>query len=258
MSSIVYRRVRSGEGGRAVNAAESARRRGESLAPERPLLLGSGSPRRSDILATLGVPFVARPAECDESPRARETPRAYLARVVAAKRDGVLDLLRRTPRPDIIHASPALLVADTTVVLDGRMLGKPRDEAHARAMLRALSGRRHEVLTRFCVARISRLEPLDSTLFDEGSVVVGPEHATTVRTLVEFRALSSSEIAAYASTGEGSDKAGAYAVQGLGAFAVRRLSGSYTNVVGLPACEVIEALQTLGLVRTYPMAAGKR
>jgi len=212
----------------------------------RPLLLGSASPRRRDILASLGVPFVVRPAACDESELPGEKPRAYLARVVADKRDAAAAIWAGSHERDRASRAPALLVADTTVVLDGAMLAKPTGEADARAMLRALSGRAHEVLTRFAVAKL----PLRAA---RAPGVPRPrEHAETVRTKVEFRALTRDEIARYAASGEGLDKAGAYAVQGLGAFAVRKVTGSYANVVGLPACEVVEALRALGLVRAFP------
>jgi septum formation protein len=132
----------------------------------------------------------------------------------------------------------AILVADTSVILDGAVLGKPASESEARAMLHALAGRAHEVWTRFAVA--------------------GPEtpsrvlHEETVRTEVWFRPLGAEEIACYAATREGFDKAGGYAIQGIGGFAVSRIVGSYSNVVGLPACEVILALQKTGLLGRFP------
>jgi septum formation protein len=118
-------------------------------------------------------------------------------------------------------------VADTSVLCDDEILGKPRDEEHAARMFGALSGRTHAVVTRFAVAREARVL------------------ASSVRTEVEFRAVSADEIAAYIATGEGVDKAGGYAIQGVGAMFVRRIVGSYTNVVGLPLCEVVEAIRSV-------------
>jgi septum formation protein len=198
-----------------------------------PLLLGSASPRRLRILETLGIPAVAIPARADETPREGEPARAYLERVVRDKLGSVADRARSM-------ATGGVLVADTLVLVDGEVLGKPRDAAEAGSMLRRLSGRAHEVWTRFALAGAA-----------------APEralHEQTVRSGVEFRHLSGAEVEAYAASGEGLDKAGAYAVQGLGSFAVRAVHGSYTNVVGLPACELVEALVACGLLARFPPA----
>jgi septum formation protein len=197
-----------------------------------PLLLGSGSPRRREILATLGLPLTVAAAVVDETPRPAEPPLDYLARVT-------LDKLAAVARLPEAAGAGAVLVADTTVILDDRPLGKPIDEAEARAMIRALSGRAHRVSTCFAVAA-----PAD---------VSRAVHQETVTSRVVFRDLDEDEIAAYAATGEGLDKAGAYAIQGIGAFAVARVEGSYSNVVGLPACEVIAALRATGLLARFPL-----
>lgn len=204
---------------------------------DHPLLLGSSSPRRREILTTLGLPLRIVGAEVDETGRAGEGAGAYLDRVALAK------LAAIQARPEAEGAG-AILVADTAVILDGAALGKPRDEADARAMIRALAGREHEVWTRFAVAGPA------------GGELAGaaPLHAETVVTRVRFRALDDEEIAGYAATGEGLDKAGAYAIQGIGAYAVARIEGSYSNVVGLPACEVIAALRGAGLLGRFPLA----
>lgn len=199
-----------------------------------PLLLGSASPRRREILTTLGLPLRVQAVDVDESSLAGEGPRPYLERVVASK----LRAAKALPGAD---GAGAVLVADTAVILDGASLGKPRDEADARSMIRALSGRAHEVWTRFAIAA-SRLD----------------DRAETVSTRVEFRSLSDAEIDAYAATGEGLDKAGAYAIQGVGAFAVARIDGSWSNVVGLPACEVIQALLAMGLLDRFPLRRSAR
>ncbi|MBI5536364.1 MAG: septum formation protein Maf [Deltaproteobacteria bacterium] len=198
----------------------------------RPLLLGSGSPRRLDILRTLRVPVVAVPAQANETPRSDERPAPYLERVTREK-------LASVAHAAATHQAFGVLVADTIVLVDTEILGKPRDFDHAVEMLAALSGRAHEVWTRFVLA--SHLEP---------SI---PLHEETVRSQVFFRSLTEGEIRGYAASGEGMDKAGAYAVQGLGSFAVRRIEGSYGNVVGLPACEVVAALLSTRLIDRFPL-----
>jgi septum formation protein len=199
---------------------------------QRPLLLGSASPRRREILASLGLPLVVAAADVDETPLPAEAPLDYLTRIAAAKLAAV------ARRPEVANAG-ALLVADTTVILDDRPLGKPADEAEARAMLRALSGRAHRVSTCFAISG-----PPD---------FARARCCETVTTRVVFRDLDDEEVALYAATGEGLDKAGAYAIQGIGAFAVARIEGSYSNVVGLPAGEVISALRAAGLLARFPL-----
>jgi septum formation protein len=205
------------------------------LSEQSPLLLASASPRRREILETLGVPVRVLPASVDETVRVGESPRDYLARVVDDKLAAASLLASDDPRADGVAG---VLVADTSVIVDARILGKPVDEADARAMLRLLSGRAHEVWTRFAL---------------RSCAVGAPTFAETVVTRVVFRALDAGEIDGYAASGEGLDKAGAYAVQGLGAFAVARIEGSYANVVGLPACEVVAALRRAGLIATFPL-----
>jgi septum formation protein len=179
------------------------------------------------MVAGLKIPFVVLPAEVDEAPREGEPPGPYLLRVVDAK----LAAVRAAAPAD----SAAVLVADTVVVGSGdAILGKPRDDAEALSMLTRLSGVVHEVSTRYCLAPASASEP--------------PWRAETVTTRVTFRALGRDEIEAYVATGEGKDKAGAYAIQGAAAGFVRRIEGSYTNVVGLPLCEVVEALRAACLL----------
>jgi septum formation protein len=195
------------------------------ITAERPLVLGSASPRRRELLALLQVPVVVRVASVDESPRPAESPATYLERVVLAK----LEAIRAAGLPP----AAGILVADTIVVApNGAILGKPADVDDARAMIEALSGAAHEVSTRFLLAG-----PVPER---------SPDHAQTVTTRVTFRAVSPDEMSAYAASGEGSDKAGAYAVQGGAAAFVERIEGSYTNVVGLPLSEVVVALRGLG------------
>jgi septum formation protein len=175
----------------------------------------------------LDLPLIVRAADVDEAVRSGEDPRKYLERVVFAK----LDAVRST---DLGHAA-ALIVADTIVVApDGALLGKPRDADEAYSMLERLAGRAHEVSTRFVLA--------------DAGAGVAPAHAQTVTTRVIFRSLARDEARAYAMAGEGADKAGAYALQGKAAAFVERIEGSYTNVVGLPLCEVVVALRGLGWI----------
>lgn len=197
-----------------------------------PLLLGSASPRRREILETLGLPVVVAPAHVDETMLAGESADAYLDRVTLAK-------LEATGAAAGAVIFGAVLVADTSVVVDGEVLGKPADDGDARRMIERLAGRSHEVWTRFAIARPEAPQRA--------------AHAETVRTRVTFRALDAAMIDAYVATGEGRDKAGAYAIQGVGSFVVKAIAGSYSNVVGLPACEVVEALLGCSLLRGFPL-----
>lgn len=199
-----------------------------------PLLLGSGSPRRRAILVSLAIPLRLRPVDVDERTVPGEAVEQYLARVVKSK----LAALGTTAE---LRGAGALLVADTAVVVDDQALGKPSDDLEASAMLRRLAGRQHRVSTRFAIARP-----------DAPAAAVCEQ---TVHTEVWFRPLSDEQIARYVATGEGRDKAGSYAIQGIGAFCVARIAGSYSNVVGLPACEVVMGLEQAGLLGTFPRPA---
>jgi septum formation protein len=175
----------------------------------RALILASASPRRAALLRGVGVRFRVRPAEVDETPRPGESSGDLAARLARAKS------LVFVPR----DRTPALvLAADTVVAIDGRILGKPADPSEARLMLGRLAGRTHEVITAVAL----RLLP-EGALACERSV-----------SRVTFAPMRADEIAWYAATGEGLDKAGGYALQGTGALFVRAVEGSYTNVIGLP------------------------
>jgi septum formation protein len=181
------------------------------------------------MLAALDLSLVARAAHIDESPRDGEPPGVYLDRIVHEK----LNSIRGIPDQGLAPVA-GILVADTIVVTpDGSLLGKPVDDSDARHMLERLAGATHHVSTRFLLA--------------EGQ---GPEvaHAQTVTTRVTFRVVSDAEATAYVASGEGRDKAGGYAVQGKAAAFVERIEGSYTNVVGLPLCEVVVAMRALGWI----------
>ena len=179
------------------------------------LILASASPRRRELLERVGLALEVRPADVDETPLPGEPPRAYVARVARAKAQAIA-------RP-----GTWVLAADTTVTIDGAILGKAADGAEAAAMLRRLSGRVHEVITAFTL--------LGDAARDE---VVASE--------VAFVALDEPTIAAYVASGEWRGKAGAYAVQGIGAALVREVRGSVTNVIGLPLAEVLAALRATG------------
>ena len=207
----------------------------------RPLLLGSASPRRSALVASLGLPFLVLPADIVEDAEPGERPRAYLERIAAAKLAAVYERLRREGRPaQAPDGIAAILVADTTVVIDDQIVGKPADVRDAVHTLNRLVGRTHTVLTRYAIGA------------DPDQVRPAELLARTVETSVTLRAASEREVRGYAASGEGLDKAGAYAAQGLGAFLVEAVSGSYTNVVGLPVCELVSDLRTLGVLPEFP------
>ncbi|WP_339413304.1 Maf family protein [Pseudomonas sp. EA_35y_Pfl2_R5] len=181
------------------------------------LYLASGSPRRRELLTQIAVPFLTQIVPIDENALPGESPIAYVERLARAKAQAGLAVLSDT-------ADAVVLGADTAVVLDGRILGKPVDRDDALATLSALSGRSHQVLT--AVALVSR-ERLESRV---------------VTSQVTFRPLSQAEIEAYWASGEPQDKAGCYGIQGLAAVFVSQLQGSYSAVVGLPLCETAALL----------------
>jgi septum formation protein len=179
------------------------------------LLLASASPRRRELLSAAGLEADVEAVDVDEAPVDGETPAAYVERVAGLK--AAASALR--------HPDRAVLAADTTVTIDGELLGKPVDAAEAARMLRRLSGRTHEVLTAVVIAwRGSRAFHLE-------------------RTAVTMRTLSQDDIAWYVDSGEPRDKAGAYAIQGLASRFITRIEGSYTNVVGLPIPAVVDLLR---------------
>jgi len=190
------------------------------------LVLGSASPRRAALLRTLGVGFEIVASDLPEAAAAGESADAFARRVAREKGAAVA---RAVP-------GAWVLSADTIVVVDGAILGKPLDDGDARAMLQRLSGRTHEVVT--AVALTAPGGALAAELL--------------VRSAVAFRRLTPAEIDAYVATGEPADKAGAYAIQGGAAGFVRRVSGSYTNVVGLPIDEVREVLARHALLPAAP------
>lgn len=183
------------------------------------LILASASPRRAALLKAAGFEFDVVPANTDERVRPKEAASSYVQRLAMEKSAEVMSSADPVDDPHRI-----VLGADTAVVLDGAILGKPLDDKEARDMLRRLSGRTHEVLTGLSVR------------------ANGEETHSVETTRVTFTSLTDAEIAWYVSTGEGRDKAGAYAVQGLASRYVERIDGSYTNVVGLPIASVYAIL----------------
>ena len=186
---------------------------------DRQLVLASASPRRSELLARLGLYAHIRAAAVDETPRDAEPPEAMVTRLASAKARAA----------DAGHAREVVLAADTTVALEGDALGKPRDDAEAAVMLRRLSGRTHHVHTAVAVRSGGR------------------ELTDLSTTAVTFRALSDAEVAWYVATGEPRDKAGAYALQSAGAALIARIEGADTTVIGLPLAATVLLLRRVGL-----------
>ncbi len=178
------------------------------------LILASASQRRREILASAGIAFEVRPAHVDETPLENETPEDHVHRLAEAKARAVW------------REGETVLGADTVVAIDSLLLGKPRDAADAARMLRALSGRRHRVLTGIC--------------FLDGKTA----ETAVEETVVEFLPLSDDEIAAYIATGEPLDKAGAYGIQGAASKFIVRVEGCYFNVVGLPISRVYRFIRS--------------
>ena len=180
------------------------------------LILASGSPRRKELLSLFRIPFTVIPADVDETMDPAKAPYAEVARLSAKKARAV----KREP-DDVVIA------ADTIVVCEGKVLGKPKSEENAYAMLSLLSGRDHQVMTGCTVLRGEKCETF------------------TEVTDLHFRTLSEREIRAYIASGEPMDKAGAYGIQGGAALFCRRMEGDYYNVMGLPVCRLWQTLQSI-------------
>jgi len=227
-----------------------------------PLVLASGSPRRAEILERLGIPFVIEVSGVEERRRSKESPRAFAQRAAADKGSEVLR------RMGSRRGSPWVLGADTIVVLGDEILGKPKHEKNARRMLAALSGKTHEVITGVWIGRWAKGESKDSNRQGEVSRKLGgiphPAGLSEVNTLIEylsdvvvtevtFRKLNPRDITAYLASREWKAKAGAYAIQGLGAGLVSSIHGDYYNVMGLPGFRVVEMLIEVGAIKRYPI-----
>jgi septum formation protein len=186
------------------------------------LILASKSPRRRYLLEQAGLEFSVIPSGFDESSIAPSSLDSYVTRLAEAKAGDIAEK----------HPGSWIIGADTIVFIDNAILGKPESRAEARTMLRSLSAKTHQVYTGYCICCRS----------------AGRHFTGVVKTDVCFKELTEKEIEWYINSGEPFDKAGAYAIQGLGTFLVRSINGSYTNVVGLPVCEVVELLIKEGVV----------
>jgi septum formation protein len=193
------------------------------------IVLASASPRRQELLRNAGIPFIVQPADINETPVAGESPRDCGERLA---REKALAVFRNRPQD-------CVLGADTIVVVDGTILGKPRDADDAFRMLRLLAGRTHSVITGVCL-----VGPGASGQGSGGSQTNIQLASET--TLVTFCGLSDDEIRDYVATGEPMDKAGAYAIQGIASRWIPRIEGDYGNVVGLPVALVYRMLRTRG------------
>jgi septum formation protein len=195
--------------------------------PKPLIFLASASPRRSELLRQIGIEHEVRPVEVDETRRSRESATAYVCRLAEAKARALWDRLAGGERRPVLGA-------DTTVTLDGELFGKPDGAAAARGMLARLSGRTHEVHTAVAVVCTQGVELRLSS------------------SAVRFRRLTDDELDWYCASGEAVDKAGGYAIQGLGGIFVSHLAGSYSGVMGLPLCETWELLAPILAARDRP------
>jgi len=192
---------------------------------ENRFILASTSPRRSELLKQVGLDFDVIPSRIEEDFVKGESPRGHVLRLAGAK---ALDVGRQ-------HPDRWVIAADTIVYVDHSILGKPKDQEEAMGMLRRLSGKEHWVLTGFSVFHMRK----------------GKGDRAAVRTTVKVKRLTPTEMEWYVQTREPFDKAGGYAIQGIGSFMIESIKGSYTNVVGLPLCELIQMLIRLGAM-TFP------
>ena len=193
------------------------------------IILASSSPRRKELLILAGLSFEVRVSDIDETPRRGESPKLMVKRLALEK--------GREVSKSATTGSRYIISADTTVVSPReRNLGKPRDEAEAIRMVRSLQGRTHRVYTGYAILKI-----------ESGRIV--REISRVVTTRVTMKKMSTAEIRAYVARGECLDKAGAYAAQGFGMVLIERISGSYTNVVGIPVTQVLGDLGRLGWKR---------
>lgn len=190
-----------------------------------PIILASASPRRQEFLSLLGLSHLTVPAEIDETPKACEAPAAFARRMAAAKAEQVATA----------HPEACVIGADTVVALDQTIFGKPRSHKEALTTLQALQGHTHQVITGFAVLLQQR----------------GIKEAVAVTSLVTFDTFAVEVLRAYVDSGEPMDKAGAYGIQGKGSFLVRSISGSCSNVIGLPVNAVVQVLLNHDLIRPY-------
>ena len=182
-------------------------------------ILASASPRRRELFQSIGLKFKIIPAHVNENYLAGESPRQHVKRLSI---DKAMVIARKYPEAWVLGA-------DTIVVIDGLILGKPKNKTQAREMLQNLSGREHKVFTGFTIAHVA------AKIYK----------TKVIQSAVQFKTISPKEMDWYVSCDEPYDKAGGYAVQGKGAYFIQSIRGSYTNVIGLPLCEVLEELKKL-------------
>ena len=214
------------------------------------IILASASPRRKELLERLGFNVKVIPSSVDELRLESESPENFAKRIAREKVLTVVNRLQTTlypsgepgvpPRPSGLSRSVGetrwVIGADTIVVIDGRILGKPKDTTEAAEMLSSLSGNTHRVISGFCIHDLKK----------------DKEGVQAVSTDVRFKRLTPAEVEKYIAVGESMDKAGAYAVQGVGAYLVDSIVGSYTNVVGLPLCQMVEMMEEMGAHDVLP------
>ena len=192
-----------------------------------PLILASASPRRRELFSLISIPFEVIPPKISEELFSGESPWDHAIRLAKAK---AKDVSRLFPHRWVIGA-------DTIVFLDKKILGKPVEKEDAKKMLQFISGRVHKVVTGYVIINEELRKEISSWVESE----------------VKIKNLSKKEIENYVATGEPMDKAGSYGIQGIGAFMVKEIKGSYTNVVGLPLCEVIDSLKDIGAITEFPI-----
>jgi septum formation protein len=187
------------------------------------LILASASPRRQELLRSVGLKFKIIPAHINENGLAGEGPRQHVKRLA---REKAMVIAKKYPEAWVLGA-------DTIVVIDGIVLGKPENKTQARKMLQKLSGCEHKVFTGFTIAHVA------AEIY----------RTKVIQSAVQFKTISPKEMDWYVASDEPYDKAGGYAVQGQGAFFIKSIRGSYTNVIGLPLCEVLEELKSFGTIK---------
>lgn len=197
----------------------------------RRIILASKSPRRFDLLSGLGFFVISLPSEIDEDKIGNESPSNYAIRLARTKAENAK---RKIENDDLLNKL-LIVGADTIVLCDNNILGKPKDKSDARKMLLTLSGRYHTVYTAYALISQIKNQRIENI----------------VKTEVKFKRLREAEIEGYINTDEPYDKAGGYAAQGIGAFLIERIEGSYTNVVGLPLCEIVNDLETNGWLSLF-------
>lgn len=207
------------------------------------IVLASASPRRKELLERIGFTVKTLPADISEIPMEGESADNYVKRMARTKTLATVERVQQTLYPKnhvetsrLEGTARWVLGADTAVVLEDQILGKPKDPEDAGMMLEALSGRMHMVMTGFCLYDMHK----------------NKEGLQAVRTLVQMKKLTHNEIERYVASGEGLDKSGGYAIQGIGAYIIDNINGSYTNVVGLPLAQIVEMMQEMGADDVLP------